>query len=565
MTVKILYIQPTESFGDKRFLTESFLRISNYLNSKKNELRCEVKETYLDLRFEDLPVYSPETLKEFRLALKALLTDLYEEFSFNIAAIGCYTSFTFLSSIEVAWMVKKINPSCKIIVGGYHPSVSPNAFFPENIPSYFGKYYLQKATPIDAICIDEAEIPFFKYVVSFVNGEIKSRETLKENPEILKRELLKSVDDLPLIDLSLFMKYKNIINKLGEFYLSFNRGCLYRCKFCSSSLSSPMESYRKLRFKSVDKCIAEIKRILDTKWLKITKLVINDAILFPKRSLKDRFFRELEKLNKVNDFPFRIYVHDRMELCTLNDLEYYKKLDIIPGFGLETGSPTLLCRLGKFLGKNNNLQNAKAYLALAEDFIKKSNELDTPIVFLYMGATPGMDERTMKETEEFFFDKRFSGKSLVEKYKVNLQIQKYAILPGNDFFNYGEILLGAKYYFKQWYRILDKEQAFYSTIIKPSKDLNFPSAMSFLINFIKKLYQAQMRLKNPFYTLSELLFHRKMYERFIQIYNAKAQILDTDKHNIGYAYISLILFISFITILLNTMLNISYFSLLYTH
>ncbi len=554
MTVKILYIQPAETFGDKRFLTESFLRISNYLNSKKDELKCEVKESYLDLRFEDLPEYCPENLTEFRSALKTLISDLYEEFSFNVAAICCYTSFTYISSIEVSWMIKKINPSCKIIVGGYHPSVLPNSFFPENIPSYFGEYHLQEATPIDFIIIDEAEIPFFKFIVSFVNGKTKARKNLKEKPEILKREIMENLDDLALIDLSLFMKYKDAINKLEEFYISFNRGCLYRCKFCSSSSSSPMESYRRLRHKSVDKCIAEIKRIINTKWLKIKKLMINDPILFPKRSLKNEFFRRLEKISNIQKIPFRIYVHDRMELCTMKDLEYYKKLNIIPGFGLETGSPTLLCRLGKFLGKNNNLQKAKEYLELAEDFIKRANELDTPIIFLCMGAAPGMDEKTMKETTEFFFGKRFSGKSLVEKFKVNLQIQKYAILPGNDFYNNGEKTLGAKYYYKHWYRIFDSEQAFYSTIIKPSKDLNFPQAMDFLINFLGKLYKAQMKLKNPFYNLSEYFFHRKMYERFLVIYNTKVTEQEKEKQLIDYAYISLTTIICFIGIILNTIL-----------
>jgi hypothetical protein len=254
-----------------------------------------------------------------------------------------------------------------------------------------------------------------------------------------------------------------------------------------------------------------------------------------------------------------------MELCTMRDLRYYKKLNIIPGFGLETGSATLLCKLGKFLGKNNNLQNAKEYLKLAEDFIIKSNQLDIPIVFLYMGATPGMDKRTMKETEEFFFGKRFSGKSLLEKFHVNLQIQKYAILPGNDFFNNGETILGAKYYFKHWYRIFNIEQAFYSTILKPSKDLNFPRAMTFLIEFLRKLYKAQMRLKNPFYNLAEYYFHKKMYKRFLEIYNAKIKEQENETQLMGYAYISLMVFIGFISILIITMLNIPNFSLLYTY
>ncbi|TFG02098.1 MAG: hypothetical protein EU539_13380, partial [Promethearchaeota archaeon] len=63
MSLKILYCQPKESFGDTRFLT-SFLRISNYLNSRKDELNGYFEERYLDLRFEEqLPsFYCPENV-----------------------------------------------------------------------------------------------------------------------------------------------------------------------------------------------------------------------------------------------------------------------------------------------------------------------------------------------------------------------------------------------------------------------------------------------------------------------------------------------------------------------
>lgn len=524
MPTKILYIQPTESFGDMRFLSESFLRISNYLNSRIDELQDIIKEEYLDLRFENLPLFCPETILQFRMALKNLLLKIYKSFEFNIAAICCYTSFTYLNSIEVAWMIKKfINPNCYIIVGGFHPSVKSKDFFSEKIPNFFRNYSHSKATPFDALIIDEGEIPFFHIIQNIMNGTLKMRKDLSKNPIVLEREILEDLNELPLIDLNLFKKYKNAINQKGEFYLSFNRGCLYRCKFCSSSKTSKMKSYRNVRLKSVDKCISEIKKIINTKWLKLEKLMINDPILFPQRSQKELFLKELEKLLIQNHIPFRIYIHDRMELCSDSDLMLYKKLNIIPGFGLETGSPTLLCRLGKFLGKNNNLKNAKEYLKLTEHFIKKSNELDTPIVFLCMGVTPGVDKNTIEEEKAFFFGKRFSdGKSLIDKYKINLQIQKFGLLPGNTFYDQGERIFDTKYHFKEWYRtIFEKEQALYSTIFETSKELAFTDAMNYLIGFLGKLYKSQIKLKNPFYNLSEYIYHRKLYDKILEIYNTR--------------------------------------------
>ncbi|GAH39303.1 unnamed protein product, partial [marine sediment metagenome] len=92
MTTNILYIQPFESFGKVRFLTECLPRISSYLNSRKNELDDEIEEEYLDLRCENLPSYWPEYIDEYRKALKELLCGIYKRFKFDIVAISCYTS-----------------------------------------------------------------------------------------------------------------------------------------------------------------------------------------------------------------------------------------------------------------------------------------------------------------------------------------------------------------------------------------------------------------------------------------------------------------------------------------
>lgn len=460
----------------------------------------------------------------YRKELRTLLNKIYESFPFNIVAISCYTSYTYLNCVEVANMIKHfINPSCLLVVGGYHPTVIPEDFNHKNIPRYFNKKYPKHTTPFDFLINDEAELPFFHLIRDFYNGKIKVRENLKEDPFILGPEIMENLDDLPIINLDLFEKYKDIINKSGEFYISLNRGCMYRCKFCSSSEDSKMSSYRIMRYRSVEKSLTEIKKILNTNWLKIEKLMIHDGLFFAKKSLRKDFLTGLEKIyKKISEIPFNIFIQDRIEICTNGDLKEYKKLQIYPGFGLESGSPTLLCRIGKFLGKNNNLQNAKKYLNRAEEFIKIANKIDHPIIFYYMGAIACSDKKTMEENSNFFFEKRFSGKSLIERYKVNLLIQKYGFLPGNTLYLKGENSHGLKPCFKEWYKIFDKNQAFYSSIIE-SNDTSFPEIMNYLLDFVRDLYKSQIQLGNDFYSLSKLVYQRKFHKQFLKIYEEEVR------------------------------------------
>ena len=108
MTFKILYIFPFD-FWDKNynsFLT-GIIRLSNYLNSKKNELDDDIEEEYFDLRYEKLPEFHPETIKDYRIKLAILLNKIFSRFSFNLAAISCYSSFNYLNSVELAYIIKK--------------------------------------------------------------------------------------------------------------------------------------------------------------------------------------------------------------------------------------------------------------------------------------------------------------------------------------------------------------------------------------------------------------------------------------------------------------------------
>ncbi|TFG24922.1 MAG: radical SAM protein [Promethearchaeota archaeon] len=517
-TKRILYIHPYLFFCfSPQICTEPFIRFSNYLNSKKTELNGDIQEEYLDLRIEPQLDYWPANIDEYRNALKELLYNIYERFKFDIAAISCYSDFAYLNSVEVASVIKHfINPECDIVVGGVHPSIFPKNFYSQNIPSYFDNFYPKNCSPFDYIIIDEGEIPFFNFVQNSLSGTIKRRKNLNENPIILEGECLENLDELPPLNLELYKKYKNAIKGIGSFYIRFTRGCAFRCKFCL-----PSENYskacKKVRSRSIENCIADLKSIINTDWLKIRQLHIIDSMFFPKRSMRDRFFEELEKLSeKIN---FRINVFDRVETTTLKDLDNYKKYNMILGLGLESVSKKLLTRMGKISGKNAlQIDNGgKNYLKKTREIIKYSNKMDIAVVYFYLLGIPGTDKKTLNERWAFFFEKNNGAVPLMEKYKINLEFFPFELFTGNEIYDKGEEMFGAKYYYKEWWKIFDSDQPGFGCILDPSENLSFKQGLKATKDFVKSVFRTQTKLKNSFYSFPKFIGFKKDFDKLGKI------------------------------------------------
>jgi len=525
--LKILYIYPYESYGIPSFLI-NFIRISNYLHSRKDELKSTLKEEYLDLRFENLPIYNPNNLKDYRDKLKTLLIDIFNNFNFNIVAISCYSSYNYLNSIEVAWMIKKyINPNSLIVVGGVHATMRPQDFQPHNLPIYFQNKYNKEMTPFDFLIKEEGEIPFFNLIKDFSNGTLKPRKNLTERCKILEPILFENLDKLPPIELSLFKKYKDAFKKYPNFYIDFSRGCLFRCKICPTS-EDYFDSYKHVRYKSIKKCIQELKIIRDTSWLSIYNVYIVDLTFLPSKKRRKSFYNELEEIyNNEGELPFNLYINERVELCSDEDLISYQKFKIIPLIGLETGSKTLLYKIGKVLG-NNPSQVKKAinrFLRRTEDIIIKSNKLELPTVLYYMMGLPGEDLETIKENKEFFFNPRFDGKGLIEKYKINLSISKYTSLFGSYIYTHAENDYGAKIYYKFWWKHFHMHQPYLGALVDPSEGLTFSDSMSKHLKLLKMIFKSQRKLNNPFYSPEKLIFLKRHKEILSNIYQKIVRIV----------------------------------------
>lgn len=511
MNLRILYIYPFESFGFPGIIS-SFIRISNYLNSRKYHLNGTFQEEYLDLRHEKLPEFIPKNRVHYRLELKNLLTRLYRRFKFDIVAISCYSSFCYVNTVEVAHLIKKyINPFCLIVVGGPHATICPDDFQSGGFPKFIYKTYPEELTPFDYIIKDEGELPFFNLIRDYYNNTLKKRNSNREKSIILGPELIRDLNKLPLINFELYKKYKNVFAEHKKVHLDFSRGCSFRCKFCPNSTDF-IKGYRTVRVKSARKCMEELKIIKNTEWLNIDEVVISDMIFLPKKSLRKEFFKRLEKIyDEEEGFPFQIMIDDRMETCQLEDLKYYKKFKMYLNIGLESCSKTLLFRMNKILGKSPKyvINGIKKYLKKFKKIVKWTNKLNLPISYYILAGTPGDSKETIKENWEFFLKKKRFRKSLAMKYRINLRFNKYVVLVGTESYYKGESEFGAKIYFNHWWKLFNKNQAHYALAIDPVENQSFLESLKLHFNYYKKMMKSQIKLKNPFYSIYKILLTKK--------------------------------------------------------
>ncbi len=499
--LNILYIQPQEAHDTNDFLS-CLLRISNYLNSKKCELKGKIQEQYLDLRFEPLPKFIPKNITDYRKKLVRLLEEIQNQFDFNLVAISCYSQFKYLNSVEIACIIKKyINPLCFIVVGGPHPTILPKDFHSRNLPAYIKKEYGRNCSPFDFLIKNEGEIPFFKLIKGILNNSIEYRETIKDSCKILKSEIIENLDNTPIIDYSLFRKYKENLKEFGQINIDFSRGCPFTCKICTNS-TDLMPCYKKVRFKSIDRCIEELKAIRETDWLQFNILYISDMIFLPRKSYRMEFYRKFKEFkNDEKGFPYQILVNERIEYCSELDLRNYKELNIIPQIGFESGSKTMLKRMGKIksINETDELKQNEGYLKKVEKIIQIANDIKLTFLLNYILSPPGSDFQTFKENMDFFLEKRFNGLSLIKKYDVNLYFSKYSGLYGSKIYDEIESIYGGKIYFKNWWKIFHEDQRALSALIEPSKVLTLIQSLKLDETFLKELFKKQFARKNNFY------------------------------------------------------------------
>jgi len=183
------------------------------------------------------------------------LVDQIKDFSPDIVGFSAVeTQFIYIE--RLAKLIKEVH-SCFIVCGGVHVTL-----FPESV---------KEAPSLDGVIMGEGEVAILELVKNLEHGA-GFRDTPnfcyfnKGQRRLVKNKLLPLLEELDTLgypDRDI-LDYTSFIKRQGFIYFIFNRGCPYRCAYCSNhALSKTYGNPRNyIRFRSPDHCLSEIEEVL---------------------------------------------------------------------------------------------------------------------------------------------------------------------------------------------------------------------------------------------------------------------------------------------------------------
>ena len=172
--------------------------------------------------------------------------EISESNYFGISA----TTLEFPEALEQARRIKKAFPSAKIIVGGAHFDALPESDWGAQINDL----------PFDVICRGEGEATIAE-AINYLREAKNEKKLITHNGPLIDLNTL----DFPARDLLDKVRYfvpgvtfsERVHVDGNSTTIMDSRGCPFSCSFCAS----PLLHNRKLRFRSLDKTIAELEHL----------------------------------------------------------------------------------------------------------------------------------------------------------------------------------------------------------------------------------------------------------------------------------------------------------------
>ncbi|VVB78609.1 Radical SAM superfamily protein [uncultured archaeon] len=177
------------------------------------------------------------------------------------------------------------------IAGGPHPT-----FFPEML----------KKSSLDAICIGEGEKSLQDFLENPESHEIpnfhfKNGNGIITNPVY---PLIGNLNEVPFPDRELVFKYPEVKNGSIKHFIA-SRGCPYNCSYCFNESYSEIynKKGKRVRFRSVDNLLGEVKEVLDTSPTKFVYFQ-DDTFILDSKWVKEFS----EKYPKITSLPFHCHI-----------------------------------------------------------------------------------------------------------------------------------------------------------------------------------------------------------------------------------------------------------------
>jgi len=192
------------------------------------------------------------------------LSDFLKRIDFNICGIDLHWIHNAHGAIEVAKIVKKVNPNAKVVLGGFSAT-------------YYHNQILKYFESVDGIIRGEGEIPFLEYAQnSNKNQPLDSVPNLsyRNSSNHVKVNSLsytaRTLDDLNFTNMSLLNNAKQYLECSRKimgisFNLSIGRGCPFNCPFCGGGQRAQQNlgGRSEVILRSPEKVLEDMGEILD--------------------------------------------------------------------------------------------------------------------------------------------------------------------------------------------------------------------------------------------------------------------------------------------------------------
>ncbi|MBN1801608.1 MAG: radical SAM protein [Candidatus Lokiarchaeota archaeon] len=301
----------------------------------------------------------------------------------DVVGISVFT-IAFLPSIDLIKIIKDWNPSIKIIIGHYHPTMEY-----ENILNKYGDY-------VDYCVRGEGEYTFLKLC-----------EFLDKHDDILPTEipglafqdpkknlivtpdapLIKNLDELPFPDRTL-IDYKYKWNFSGFEFSNYNltsivssRGCPFNCSYCACTKFAQ----RRFRPRSPENIIEEMQIIADQGYTQLN-FVDDNFTLQPKRTIK------ICQLMKKEKIDIDWHTDGRVDQTSQDMLVWMRKAGCKSiWYGFESANQRIL-----------DIYNKRTKVSQFNEAIKKARKANIDlIVGLFMLGAPTETIDEVKNTIQF--------------------------------------------------------------------------------------------------------------------------------------------------------------------
>jgi len=236
----------------------------------------------------------------------------------------------------IAEMVKNIDPTIFIVLGGSHASLMP-----ENAIS---------CPHLDAICVGEGDTAVIELAAQIEADRIPSgihnlwfrkrgTEIIEKNPP---SPFNNDLDDLPFIDRELWRPWINEPDSSPAVLVG--RGCPFRCSYCSNHKLRNLAKGPYVRFRSPANIVAEIEQI--TRNPRVTSIYLEVETIGSQIDYALQLCQALEEINSHKEPPiqFKINLSVTSQLVRNTDsltqlLSAFNRSNIVTiNIGLESGS-----------------------------------------------------------------------------------------------------------------------------------------------------------------------------------------------------------------------------------